>query len=87
MIPIFSQENNDCCAELRKQFEKEDMKLREELQDAKDQSELLEFRVLELEEEKERVNYSRLIFRICSTEVSHSNEPFVFQQSHPFSLK
>ena len=57
MIPIFSQENNDCCAELRKQFQKEDMKLREELQDAKDQSELLEFRVLELEEEKEKVSY------------------------------
>lgn len=55
--PLFSQESNDCCAELRKQFQREDMKLREELQDAKDQSELLEFRVLELEEEKEKVNF------------------------------
>ena len=26
-------------------------------------------------------------FTAKSTEVSHSNEPFVFQQSHPFSLK
>ena len=41
--------------EMRKLFKERETKLMSELQDAKDQAELLEFRVLELEEEQEKV--------------------------------
>ena len=41
--------------EMRKLFKERESKLISELQDAKDQAELLEFRVLELEEEQEKV--------------------------------
>ena len=41
--------------EMRKVFKERETKLMSELQDAKDQAELLEFRVLELEEEQEKV--------------------------------
>ena len=41
--------------EMRKLFKERESKLMSELQDAKDQAELLEFRVLELEEEQEKV--------------------------------
>ena len=41
--------------EMRKLFKEKETKLMSELQDAKDQAELLEFRVLELEEEQEKV--------------------------------
>ena len=40
---------------MRKLFKERETKLMSELQDAKDQAELLEFRVLELEEEQEKV--------------------------------
>ena len=42
--------------EMRKLFKERETKLMSELQDAKDQAELLEFRVLELEEEQEKVS-------------------------------
>ena len=42
--------------EIRKLFKERETKLMSELQDAKDQAELLEFRVLELEEEQEKVD-------------------------------
>ena len=42
--------------EMRKLFKERETKLMSELQDAKDQAELLEFRVLELEEEQEKVD-------------------------------
>ena len=41
--------------EMKRSFKERESKLLTELQDAKDQSELLEFRVLELEEEQEKV--------------------------------
>ena len=41
--------------EMKRIFKERESKLMTELQDAKDQSELLEFRVLELEEEQEKV--------------------------------
>ena len=41
--------------EMRKLFKERETKLMSELQDARDQAELLEFRVLELEEEQEKV--------------------------------
>ena len=41
--------------EMRRLFKERETKLMSELQDAKDQAELLEFRVLELEEEQEKV--------------------------------
>ena len=41
--------------EMKKSFKERESKLISELQDAKDQAELLEFRVLELEEEQEKV--------------------------------
>ena len=41
--------------EMKHIFKERESKLMTELQDAKDQSELLEFRVLELEEEQEKV--------------------------------
>ena len=41
--------------EVKKSFKQRENKLLTELQDAKDQAELLEFRVLELEEEQEKV--------------------------------
>ena len=41
--------------EMKRIFKEKESKLLTDLQDAKDQSELLEFRVLELEEEQEKV--------------------------------
>ena len=41
--------------EMKRLFKEKEEKLISELQDAKDQAELLEFRVLELEEEQEKV--------------------------------
>ena len=43
--------------EMKRIFKEKESKLVSELQDAKDQAELLEFRVLELEEEQEKVLY------------------------------
>ena len=42
--------------EMKRIFKEKESKLVSELQDAKDQAELLEFRVLELEEEQEKVS-------------------------------
>ena len=46
---------DDKILEMKRVFKEKEDKLTSELQDAKDQAELLEFRVLELEEEQEKV--------------------------------
>ena len=47
--------------EMKRGFKQRENKLQAELQDAKDQAELLEFRVLELEEEQEKVKLIEVI--------------------------
>ena len=59
--------------EMRKLFKERETKLMSELQDAKDQAELLEFRVLELEEEQEKVGV-----RIDISSVNNSTYNIVF---------
>lgn len=50
------EHTNDKLIEMKRVFKEKEEKLISELQDAKDQAELLEFRVLELEEEQEKVS-------------------------------
>ena len=59
--------------EMRKLFKERETKLMSELQDAKDQAELLEFRVLELEEEQEKVGV-----KIDISSVNNSTYNIVF---------
>ena len=49
---------------MKRVFKEKEDKLTSELQDAKDQAELLEFRVLELEEEQEKV-------RLCNCAIKN----------------
>ena len=48
---------------MKRVFKEKEDKLTSELQDAKDQAELLEFRVLELEEEQEKVKLCNRIIK------------------------
>ena len=54
---------NDKISEMKRVFKEKEDKLTSELQDAKDQAELLEFRVLELEEEQEKVKLCNWIIK------------------------
>ena len=54
---------DDKILEMKRVFKEKEDKLTSELQDAKDQAELLEFRVLELEEEQEKVKLCNRIIK------------------------
>lgn len=45
----FTAQNHDCCSCQMEKQDNENARLQQELQDSKDQNELLEFRILELE--------------------------------------